>query len=122
MVSDAAGEGPGVDRRFRRMKLLVATLVISGLVIQSAGTPWLRTQSALTTGTVVLMQTAGLLFQVLACVLYLRLKGREAWLGAFGILGLPAVVVIFLLDKRCHRCGSLEKHNARSCTRCGAPV
>ena len=111
-----------MDRRFRRMKAFVASLVIAGVVLQFVGNPWLRTQTVLSTATVLLTQAAGLLFQVVACVLYLRLKGRNAWLGAFGILGLLAVLVILLMDKRCHRCGGLEKHNARACARCGAPV
>jgi hypothetical protein len=110
-----------VVRRFKRMKLLVATLVVAGLFVQTIGNAFVRAAGVASPVVVTLVHTGGLLFQVLACVLYMRLKGRNGMLGLLGILGLIGVACVFFMDKQCLRCRTRHKHDDKACRACGWP-
>ena len=111
-----------VIRRFKRMKLLVGTLVVVGLVLHTFGGPWMAAARGASPRTLALVHAGGLLFEALACVLYLRLKGRNGLFGLVGALGLLGVLCVFFMDKQCHRCGLRQKHDAPACGGCGWPV
>jgi len=111
-----------VIHRFKRLRLFVATLVIAGLFIQMFGVSLLAGTGVASPRVIALAHAGGLLFQVLACVLYLRLKGRSGMIGWVGILGLLGVLCVFFLDKQCHRCGARQKHDVPACGGCGWPL
>jgi hypothetical protein len=104
------------------MKVLVTILVLLGMFVQAFGCeagsrlrwPWAHSYFT--------AWLAGAAFQLVACALYLRLKGRPAWYGILGVLGIFGVMAVIFMDKKCLRCQRVEKHPLKACGNCGAPL
>jgi hypothetical protein len=108
--------------RFRRLQILITSLVLVGLIVQGVAQEVLRERGEPIGRAWLEAGLAGNLFHLAACVLFVRLKGRSPWLGMIGILGIIGVLILFFLENECHRCGRREKKSVRQCPSCGAPM
>jgi hypothetical protein len=103
-------EKAAIGSRIKRLNDGALLLGVGGLGLQGFG-------RASANGWLVMGGTAAL---VGGLALYARMRGRNGWWGALGLLSVVGLAVLYLLPKRCHHCAANAK--GKVCAVCGAPA